>query len=524
MELSSFQESRLRFRNATVMKVRVMSISAPAVGSVLESCLELFYLLERGDLFQADLSRKIWGFRIHILFTLLPFDSPEIGLLTRLEEIVRLASHIPGAVKSAQRLELSARFLLAHPENPKHRWIIKSSGTTTESEQSDRTGFLSMMAMGRSFGWPRTQEGLLEAPWPVQAIDTRKCLASALFDRVIIPGTCHYLSAALFSELFHEGRTKSIDVLVYPGERFSLRQRRTLPVSTIFQGKLTSRPITYTMEAAAETDDSDAVDTDAGMRDALWQLSHDGEQSPGPGLVSARYVLCRDAHGLFVPTNAHLLVWRGDTSTEDNQLESTPVERIVEGDWLVMQPSDTGYLLDLESAEAGFSQKMEEACDWRPALESLFRTTFPEEIADEMRAEGAHGVSLAQSLRNWVDGRVYGPGDRNELRVLLTILIRHGKLSKTSDFDHYVAEHWKGLQDLRGIRHRAGHHIRSKIHHQLTKALEQLGQPSASQAVLLENGVRIQLSQVAALDDHTSWIPASRLMHLQPMKGGRWHE
>ncbi|MDP2828668.1 MAG: hypothetical protein Q8O37_08680 [Sulfuricellaceae bacterium] len=501
-----------------------MSISAPAVGSVLESCRALFDLLDRGDPFQADLSRQVWVFRAHILFTLLPFDSPEIGLLTRLEEIARTAGHIPGAVKAAGRLEQEARFLLAHPENPKHRWIMTASGTTTESAQSDRTRFLSMMAMGRTFGWPKTPEGLLDAPWPVQAIDSRKCLASAVFDRIIIPGTCHYLSAPLFTELFHEGRSKAVDVLVYPGEWFSLRQRLTPPVSTIFRGRLTSRPITCTVEATAGTHDADTADTDASMRDVLWQITHGGEQSRAPGLISARYVLCRDARGLFVPTNAYFLVWRGDIGDEEGQLERIPVHRLAEGDWLVMQPTDMGYRLDIESAEAGFSQKMEEACDWRPALECLLLIASPEEIAEEMLAEGATGVSLAQSLRNWANGSVYGPEKQNELRVLLVILIRHSKLPSAGVFDQYVAEHWKGLQELRGIRHRAGVRVRRDIHRQLSKALDLLGQPSASQSVLLESGVRVQLSQVAALDDQTSWVPASRLMHLQPMKGGRWHE
>ena len=260
------------------------------------------------------------------------------------------------------------------------------------------------------------------------------------------------------------------------------------------------------------------------MRDVLWQLTHDGEKSPAPGLIPARYVLCRDARGLFVPTNAHFLVWRGVTSDEDSQLESIPVYRLAEGDWLVMQQTDTGYLLDLESADAGFGQKMEKLCDWRPALGSLLLTASYEEVAEEMLAEGAHGISLAQSLRNWEDGSVYGPGNRNELRVLLTILIRHGKLPEPGNFVQYVAEHWKGLQELRGDRHRAGVHVRREIQRQLSKALEKLGQPSASQAVLLESGVHVQLSQVAALDDQTSWVPTSRLMHLQPMKGGRWHE
>ena len=524
MELSAFQESRLRFRNATMMKVRVISISAPAVGYFLESCQELFYLLDRGDPFQADISRQVWLLRVHVLFTLLPFDSPEIGLLTRLENIARIAWNIPGAVHAVKRLEQATRFLLDRPENPKHHWIMTELVTATDSTQFERTGFLSMMVMGKSFGWPRTPEGLLVAAWSIQVIDSRKCLASAVFDRVIIPGTCHYLSSLLFAELFHEGRSKAVDVLVYPGEWFSLRQRMTLPASTIFQGKLTSRPITCTTEATAEVRDANAVDTDASMRDALWQITHDGEQSPSAGLVPARYVLCSDAHGLFVPTNAHLLVWRGDTPDEDIQLESILVERIAEGDWLVMQPTDTGYLLDLESAEAGFGKKMEEVCEWRPALERLMLTASPEELAEEMLARGAHGVSLAQSLRNWADASVYGPGNRNELRILLALLIGHGKLSAPGNFDQFVAEHWKGLQQLRGIRHRAGVHVRREIHRQLSKALDQLGKPDVSQTVLLECGVRIQLSQVAALDDQTSWVPASRLMHLQPMKGGRWHE
>jgi hypothetical protein len=48
--------------------------------------------------------------------------------------------------------------------------------------------------------------------------------------------------------------------------------------------------------------------------------------------------------------------------------------------------------------------------------------------------------------------------------------------------------------------------------------------PGKSGNIFLEGDVRIQLSQVAALDEQTNWIPALRLMHLQPMRGGRWHE
>ena len=524
MGLLPFQESTLRFRHAAMMKVRVIPIRSPSVTAVLESCHELFNLqLDRSDTFQADLSRKIWYFRAHILFTLLPFDSMEIQLGSRLEEIIKMARNIPSAIDAAARLETAMNSLLEHPENPKHHWITTEDITVGHPTQLNKTALLAMMAMGKTFGFPKTPEGFLVSARPVEIIDSRKGLVSAIFDRIVIPGTCHYLSGQFFTKLFYEGRSKTIDVLVYSGERFSLRQRLTLPASEIFRGKLTSRPITCTQEVTSETHDTNTIDIDAVMKDSFWKLAHDGAQSPNIGLVSARYVLFRNSHGLFVPSNANCLVWR-ETPTDDFQLMSIQVERIAEGDWLMLLSTDAGYLLDQASAEAGFGEKCEEVCDWRPALESLFRTVFPKDIAEEMRAEGAHGVVLAQSLQKWADGTVYGPGDKNELRALLTILIRHGKLPTTTDFDQYVANHWKGLQELRGIRHRAGHDIRSDIYHQLSKALGKLGHPTESQSVRLENGVTVHLDQVAALDDQTSWVRASRLMHLQPMKGGRWHE
>jgi hypothetical protein len=380
--------------------------------------------------------------RAYILFTLLPFDSPEMTLLPRLEGISRAAASIPGVRGEAIKLDQALRLLLAQPKNPKYQWIVNQPPAASDGSQSDGTAVLSMMAMGRTYGCPVTSDNRLIAPWPVHLINSRRTIAEGLFDKVIIPGTCHYLSPLLFTELFHEGRARTVDVLVYPGERFSLRKRLSPPESSTFRGRLMSRPTICSTETTAPHE-SDAPDTDAWVKEGLWHLTHQGEQSPGPGLISARYILFRDGRGLFVPSTAHFLVWRDDTATEGRQLESVTVDRLAEGDWLAMQPTDTGYLLDLESAEAGFGQKMEDACDWRPALERLLLTACPEEIAEEMRAEGARGVSLEQSLRNWAEGTVYGPGYQAELRALLAVLIRSGRLSRPGDFDQYVAEHWK---------------------------------------------------------------------------------
>lgn len=522
MAMSPFQETGLRFRNAAKIQVREISVVSRPVGEVLESCRLLFDLLDRGDPYQASLCRKLWVLRTTILFTLLPFDSAEQGLLMQLNAIAEETARIPGAIAATEHLTKAVHVLLEHPDNPKYLRIRTLQDHATEASPSSRTGFLATMAMGRSFGWPMTADGRFDVVGVVNVIDSRKALAESVFNTVIVPGTCHYLSTSLYTELFHQGRAGAVHILLYPGERFALRQRLTLPDSQIFRGRLTTSRIACMRESGSAVDME--TDTDDRMKEGFWQVTHDGRRTPVPGHRAARYVLCGDGRGLFVPEDAHVLVWRVGDLSEDSELESIPVDRLAEGDWLVMKPSNTGYLLDLESAEDGFGKKMEEACDWRPALVRLLLTVSPEDLAEQMQVAGARGLSLAQSIRNWADGSVYGPGSQNELRVLLLLLIRHGKLPPPDDMGHSVAVHWQALQELRGIRHRAGHNVRREIHCQLSNALEHLGCVDEAQPVLLEGGVRVQLCQVAALDDQTSWVPTSRLLQLQPMKGGRWQE
>lgn len=177
MAMSVFRKTALRFRNAATPQVREIAIASPAVGAVLQSCRGLFGRLDRADPFQADLSRKVWELRAHILFTLLPFDSPEIGLHARFEEIAKAVKGIPGSVDVSDGLEQAVQLLLEQPDNPKHRWLMMSADTGIELSRCERTGILSMMAMGKAFGWPRTTDGVLMAPCAVQVIDSCQSLA-----------------------------------------------------------------------------------------------------------------------------------------------------------------------------------------------------------------------------------------------------------------------------------------------------------------------------------------------------------
>lgn len=514
----------MRFRNVASSRVRVVTIQSMLVADVLDACKQLFLLLERSEASHADLIRMLWAFRASVLFALLPFDDPELGLLAKLEGVTSLGTTVPHVIQATKRLDHLVRKLLAHPENPKAKWILDGALDAGRGGEGP-TGVFCMMAMGRTFGISKVPGALFSDDCDCILIDSKRVLEASVFDRLIIIGSTHYLSATLFTQIFYEGRARSFDVLVYPGEYFYLRSRLRLPESYIFRGRLVASRVFLSSEASTEVQtEVEDQDMDKSMMNALWSVIHDGAAAAAPGLSSARYLLCRDGHGLFVPTKTEFLVWRGSKCGLASEIHSVPVENIAEGDWLIMQPTETGYLLDLESAEAGFGKKLEEACDWRPALERLLLTATPEEIAKEMSHKGAHGTSLPQSLRNWSEGSVYGPGDRHEFRMLLETLVEHRKLPNPEDFEAYVTEHWKSLQEIRGIRHKAGVQVKKEIHHQLMMALENLNDSNERQTLQLENGVRIHLSQVAAVDERASWVPASRLMHMQPMKGSRWHE
>jgi len=514
----AFWQTVRQFRNAVALRVREIPVGSPCVADVVRLSRQIVACLDRSDPFHGALGRRVWSFRTKILFTLHPFDHAELGLRESLKEIVDDASMIPSLALPVRDLVRSTNTLLEQPVNPKLVRATALLDSEAHRAGGARTGIIVAMALGRTFGWPVKLDGMPDMPGDPIIIDSHKTLASSTCDRIIVPGTCHYLSPQMFVDLFYQGRAGEINILLYPGEYFALRKRQIPPDSPAFRGRLTATRVLRSRESIS--DPAEGQPDAAGQNEeSVWEMAHDGRRAPLPDHRAARFVLFRDARGLFVPEGAHLLVWKAGRSAEESELDSVPVDRLAEGDWLVLRLSGTRYLLDVESAEEGFGQKLEEACDWRPALERLLLTRSPDEIAEEMHAAGAKGRSLSQSLRNWADGSVYGPGQAGELRALLGVLKNHGKIARPTDMDEYVTAHWNGLQELRGIRQRAGHIVRREICSQLSNALGRMTALPEGGLVALESGVRVKLCQVAAVDDQSAWVPPGRLMDLQLMKG-----
>lgn len=518
MAASVFQNTVRRFNNIADTSVRETVVASPLVGALLAACKTILRKIDRDTPDSADLTRRLWRLRTSVLFGVTAFDDPAMALSEQFDAIRSHAVRVPDLVTELESLEHGVTGLMRAPENSKRTWLINHLGSPADAGDpgSREVAVFSAMTGGRSDS--SSLRSIL--PDQVAVIESRSQLPDHVFDSIIVLGTCQYLSSRTYTELFHTGCARRMEVLCYPGEHFVLRERASLPECQLAKGRLNMRRIAVSRQVAEDHGESDA---DSELAVKLWDVVHDGERSEKPGHVCARYILLGNDRGFFVPADGYsALVWREERIGQPS-LFAAGSEELVEDDLLVMQPGDTGRMLDLLSSRAGFERKLEESCDWRPALERFLLTGTPEELAADMHGEGAQGLALAQSIRQWAEGSVYGPGHRNELRALLSVLLTRGYLESPVDLEAFVDAHWEGLQEARGIRHRAGVLVRRELS---TQALDALGQQEHlldGQQMNLASGLVLQVHRVVAVDDRVSWVLPSQLLDLKPIRGSRWH-
>lgn len=515
---SVFQNTVRRFNNIADTSIRETVVVSPLVGSLLVACRTILRKIDRDTPDSADLTRRLWQLRTSVLFGLTAFDDPEMAISEQFEAIRSHAARVPDLVPDLESLANGVTGLMRAPENPKRTWLINHLGSLADAGDPGlrEVAVFAAMTGGRSDSSPL--RSIL--PDHVAVIESRSQLLDRVFDSVIVLGTCQYLSSRTFIELFHMGCARRMEVLCYPGEYFLLRERTSLPECQLAKGRLNVRRIAVSRQVVDDHGESDA---DSELAVKLWDVVHGGERSEKPGHVCARYVLLGNERGFFVPAEGYsALVWR-DESMGSPSLLAAGAEELAEDDLLVMQPGDTGKMLDLLSSRAGFERKLEESCDWRPALERFLLTGTPEELAAAMHGDGAQGLALAQSIRQWAEGSVYGPGHRNELRALLSVLLARGYLESPVDLEVFVDAHWEGLQEARGIRHRAGVLVRQELSTQVIDALCQQEHLLDGQQLNLASGLVLQVHRVVAVDDRVSWVLPSQLLDLRPIRGDRWH-
>jgi len=524
---SVFSRTTRAFENAKLSCLTRHEIGFPAAVTVMQASSRLFQMLDRADSIQADISRRLWVLRSSILFTVLPFDDPALRLQHQVNELELASRGLPDAAELIEALRTSVTGIASVGLNPKREWLLHMLAERIGKDDG-QIGILCALSAGKAPGWPPESHGQLSALSDrVMLIRSRRHLRSNVFGTVVLPCACRNAPPAILSDLLFSGVAARLEVLLYPDEIFQVPKRLTLPSDGIFAGRLQKTKIEKEVVVVPGELSLSAVDT--WMNEAFWQGLHGAARNSSPDLVPANYMLFCDGTGTFLPESGRVLTLPADGEVVDeSDLCTVRVEDVCEGDFIVLRSGGSGLLLDDASerimGRAGNESLFEMATDWKEALDALLVTHSNEEVARALRERGA--PTSAASIHQWIGPDVLGPGNERVFRELISLLADKGKIQKTGvELISYADTRWNSLQDLRGVRHKAGNLVRQDLFKALFSRFGNgNGKLSDRESIHVEGdiGVELLILRVSSVDRDTSHVHSSRLGQMDDLKGNKW--
>jgi hypothetical protein len=527
VDQSVFSRTSRIFENARLSSLTRHEIEFPSAAQVMQTSSRLFQMLDRTDPAQAEISRRLWVLRSSILFTILPFDDSALRLQQQMNELEQFSGCLPDAAQLVESLRTHVTDIVSVGRNPKREWLLHM---LLESIGKDdrQIGILGALSAGSPPGWPPERSGYLsELSDRIMLIGSRRNLRSSVFETVILPCACNNVPSSLLSDLLFSGVAARFEVLLYPGERFHIPKRLILPSDDIFVGRMQKSEIEREVVVVPGDPALSAVDT--WINEAFWQGLHGAARSSSPDLFPAKYMLFCDGTGAFLPESGHVLMLPVDGKvTDESDLCLVRVQDVCEGDLVVLRSGDSGYLLDEASerimGRAGNEDLFEKATDWKESLEALLVTHSNEEVAQALRERGA--PTSAASIQQWIGPDVLGPGNERVFRELISLLADKGKIRKEGvELISYADSRWKSLQDLRGVRHKAGNLIRQDLFKALFSRFGNGNVKLADrESVHIQGhmGAELLVLRVSSVDRNTAHVHASRLGQMDDLKGNKW--
>lgn len=533
MPQNLFSIADRRFTNLASSTIQVVRFRFAPVRQFLDSVTSVFRTIDFADDYQAKFGRNLWKLRCSVLFGLGPYDHEGLELLTQGERISEMAERLPGSRESTAQMADRLLALVGQTDNPKLEWVARQDWAGGNS-----AAVFTLMAMRKSFG----SELIAQLPGHSdnlpQIISSIEQIGTGEYSTLVIPGTCQYLSQGLFMKLFHLGEYGRIHVLLYEGEAFRPKDRLRLPESTLLPGR--SEGIDLHIEWSDVIDSTDDIDGDADkyISDALFSPPGGSAVDHGHG-VPSRFVLCDDGKGFYVAENERIRVWRPNGS--DRLIPLYPAQ-LLEGDFVILEKGDRNELLGQAGDRKEFEAGLNATRVWRQPLQILLLSRSLEDVATLMRETGhipertaameafqnsdlsdiesliegaaeSHRArrNLRSSIANWVDERVYGPGDMQHMLALVKVLVDSGVLKLDSSPEEAASGWFGDLEELRVDRRAAGMHVRDEIDHLLEGTLVGLASPEDGLEVELDNGMLVALHQLAMIGDKVSRVPESSL-------------
>lgn len=508
------------FDNVRATSVHTHSVESESIAVFMKASAQLFQLLDRSDNVQSEFSLRLWILRSTIAFTLLPFSNVALDLRGKMDDLSRLSTLLPDTSKLVESLARTLDNLLSLRNNPKLERMLALAESASVDNDWARVALFHNLASGKSPGWPaEALPALISQFSDLQPIGRKHELRSGVFGRIILPCGCQNAPPALLGEVFHSGRARTIDALLYSGERLRIPKRLELPVTLPFKGSLQRTTIDH---------ETHSTPIDAWVNEAFWQGIHGAERTTGVNRVRAHYTLFCDGTGTFLSANRRALVLvEGEQFSGENDLRLVRIEDLCEGELVVLRVGSSGTLLDEESDQimAGLDEQslVEDATNWKSALEALLLTHSAEEVAQAVRERGV--TASATSVRQWAGVDALGPGNERVFEVLISVLGERGKITPSQDWKAHAADLWSKLRELRSVRQKAGNVIR----HDLLDALRTQFSDSSIQladrtSVQLEGGsaTKLLILRVSSIDQAAAFIQPSRLLQIDDLRENKW--
>lgn len=479
-------------------------------------------LIREDDHDSKQLFFSVWRLCHDVTSCLVPFDSPDLGLGSRLKNIVADASRYPSLSRQLDELKERITWLLSHPENPKGEVIFRTIDEHTVGRRS--IGLVSRMSRIVTSGWQEDFARVFEEAAPgCKLIKTRRDLLDSILDVIILPGAgklCPFRS-----DLYTLYRSKQLIVVRYLKERTAPPRIPKLPESTATR---------QSVDLPAEVIDSGSAEED-GLEDWVtneeWELARLRAQNAGHNfgpssfqfLVLARLVLLESGDAVYLQEDRKVIEVSPLLSDQGASLESASriprklPRQLRSGDLIGLRTSGSGDYLDVVAdqllREAGKGDLRQQSTDWKKELEELLQQIGPDFVAEKMASRGST-ASSANYIWHWATDDVIRPQKMETFANLIRVTSESGWLANISDLDKYINEKWLQMQELIRYQHKAGIRIRKILIKELLERLKSATSFTDDTVTLRLPDVdagEITLFRVAGVESEASEVPYTRV-------------
>lgn len=463
---------------------------------------------------------SIWQLCRDVSSCLVPFDSPDLGLVSRQQTVAAEARRWPDKRRQLAELQKRVEWLVEHPVNPKGEFVFRLIEEEIKAGQS--IGLVARMSRFLTPGWQEDFAERFDAMvHGCRLLRTRRDLLDSVLDVIILPGSGQW--CPFRTDLYTLYRSSRLTVVRYSGERAPAPRLPELPQGTV------TRRSGYRFEESARPKPLDTLDD--WISDEEWELARlrsqrggdDREISDFQFLVRARLVLLETGEAVYLQDDRKVIelspLFSNDAEDHGSgaRLPRKHPRELRSGDLIGLRTSGSGDYLEVIAdqllVKAGKGELRRHCTDWKTGLLTVLKQYGPESIAERLAAHGTE-LSSPNYIWHWATEDVIRPQKKEAFANLIEAIADLHALPNVGAIPKYVDRRWREMKELISYHHKAGLEIRRALLRRFFELLERSSELNEDRIVLRLPDVdagEITLFRVAAVEPRASEIPYTRI-------------